>query len=164
MVRLKRNTFYLFGGIVGFLVLGALWLSVELNNPYVIQVSLVAGIFAIYLAKRNVSDIMEDERTNLIAMKASSKTLEVFWIIFLLISISGVIIGFNRPFVVRPPYEASTLPSIPIDNIQTNEMLHLGYFGILQLVMLCLMIFLYVGFRMYYARKYGEWDEDEESD
>jgi len=35
----------------------------------------------------------------------------------------------------------------------------MGYF---QLGLLCLMIFLYVGFRMYYARKYGEWEIDEE--
>jgi hypothetical protein len=35
----------------------------------------------------------------------------------------------------------------------------MGYF---QLGLLCLMFFLYVGFRIYYARKYGEWDTDEE--
>jgi hypothetical protein len=35
----------------------------------------------------------------------------------------------------------------------------MGYF---QLGLLCLMIFLYVGFRIYYARKYGEWETDEE--
>jgi uncharacterized membrane protein len=32
----------------------------------------------------------------------------------------------------------------------------------LQLALLCLMVILYVGFRMYYARKYGEWEKDEE--
>jgi uncharacterized membrane protein len=34
--------------------------------------------------------------------------------------------------------------------------------GFVQLGFLCLMIFLYVAFRIYYARKYGEWDTDEE--
>jgi hypothetical protein len=41
-------------------------------------------------------------------------------------------------------------------------MLGLRMIGFFQLTMLCLMIFLYVGFRIYYARKYGEWDTDEE--
>jgi uncharacterized membrane protein len=40
----------------------------------------------------------------------------------------------------------------------------IGNFAILQMALLCLMIFLYVGFRMYYARKYGDWDTDEEQD
>ena len=34
--------------------------------------------------------------------------------------------------------------------------------GYIQLGLLCLIIFLYVGFRIYYARKYGEWETDEE--
>ena len=34
--------------------------------------------------------------------------------------------------------------------------------GYVQLGLLCLMIFLYVGFRFYYARKFGEWESDEE--
>jgi hypothetical protein len=34
--------------------------------------------------------------------------------------------------------------------------------GYIQLGLLCLMIFLYVGFRFYYARKFGDWETDEE--
>jgi hypothetical protein len=42
--------------------------------------------------------------------------------------------------------------------------IRLGYFGYLQLALLFLMFFLYVGFRIYYAHKYGEWETDEEQD
>ena len=34
--------------------------------------------------------------------------------------------------------------------------------GFIQLGFLCLMIFLYVGFRIYFARKYGEWETEDE--
>lgn len=43
-------------------------------------------------------------------------------------------------------------------------LIRLGYFGYIQLALLFLMFFLYVGFRIYYARKYGEWETDEEQD
>jgi uncharacterized membrane protein len=159
MVPMKRNSFFLLGGIIAFIELGLFWLSVELNNPFVIQVAIVAGILAIYLAKRNISDVIEDERTNLISLKASSRTLEVFWIVFLLLSIGSVVVGFNRPFEVRHPDVPMSPPPV---EVQSDGFLHFGYFGMMQLILLCLMIFLYVGFRMYYARKYGEWDDDEE--
>jgi uncharacterized membrane protein len=34
--------------------------------------------------------------------------------------------------------------------------------GFIMLFLLCLMIILYAGFRMYYARKFGDWERDEE--
>ncbi len=45
-----------------------------------------------------------------------------------------------------------------------DGLIRLGYFGYMQLALLFLMFFLYVGFRIYYARKYGEWETDEEQD
>jgi hypothetical protein len=42
------------------------------------------------------------------------------------------------------------------------DLMSLKMIGYLQLGLLCLMIFLYVGFRLYYARKFGEWETDEE--
>ncbi len=58
--------------------------------------------------------------------------------------------GFPRP-PVRPPPADGSLP------------FHmLGRYAVIQMVLLGLMILLYVGFRIYYARKYGDWDSDEE--
>ena len=53
---------------------------------------------------------------------------------------------------------------LPNDNLRVPDdgLIRLGHFGYLQLALLFLMFFLYVGFRIYYARKYGEWETDEE--
>lgn len=39
---------------------------------------------------------------------------------------------------------------------------HLGIFGAIQILLLILMLFIYVGFRVYYSHQLGEWDDDEE--
>lgn len=39
---------------------------------------------------------------------------------------------------------------------------HLGVFGVIQILMLILMLFVYAAFRIYYSHKFGEWDDDEE--
>lgn len=151
---MKRNTFFLFAGIIAVLEVIVLWVSIEVNNPLPIQVALLLGIIAVYIARRSVTEVIQDERTMLISQKAAMHTLEIFWVIFTLVSISSVIYAFNRPFPIRPhlPQPPSELP---IGGV-------FGFFGFFQLALLCLMIFLYVGFRMYYARKYGEFDTDEE--
>ncbi len=58
------------------------------------------------------------------------------------------------------------LPALPDGsaNLANDGLIRLGYFGYIQLALLFLMFFLYVGFRIYYARKYGEWETDEEQD
>ncbi|MDD1672825.1 MAG: DUF2178 domain-containing protein [Methanomicrobiales archaeon] len=148
---MKRNTFYVFAGIIALLEVGILWISIDMDNPLPIQIGFVVGIALVYLARRMIVDVIQDERTVLIAQKSALRTLEVFWVVFFLTSISGVIYGFNRPFMVRPHLPPQE-PTIGI----------FGIFGLVQLALLCLMIFLYVGFRIYYARKYGEFDKDEE--
>ncbi len=39
---------------------------------------------------------------------------------------------------------------------------HLGIFGVILILLLVLMLFIYVAFRVYYSHKFGEWDDDEE--
>ena len=61
---------------------------------------------------------------------------------------------------------ASTTP-MEIINIfpappETIAISHLGVFGGIQILLLVLMLFIYVAFRIYYAHKFGEWDDDEE--
>ena len=61
---------------------------------------------------------------------------------------------------------ASTTP-MEIINIfpappETIAISHLGVFGVIQILLLVLMLFIYVAFRIYYAHKFGEWDDDEE--
>jgi uncharacterized membrane protein len=151
--HMKRNTFYLLAGVVGLALVGIFWLSVEIHNPTLITVAFIAGIVLLYGLRTRISDRIEDERTILISQKSAMRTLEVFWVVFFAISLGGVVFGLGAPGFPKPPHRPPDEGLIP-----------LGHLGFMQMTLLCLMIFLYVGFRMYYARQYGEWDTDEEQD
>lgn len=164
-MRIKPNIFYLLIGIIALIEVGIFWLSIELDNAIIIQVAVILGIIVIYLAKRNVEAGLEDERTQFIAQKAALSTLEVFWVIFFVISLGSVVMGMNRPLHFQTPrFPGSQGPpppdiefTLPVVSQET-----FGKFGFMQLGLLCLIIFLYIGFRIYYGRKYGASESDEE--
>jgi uncharacterized membrane protein len=149
---MRQNTFYLLAGIVGLVDVGLFWLSVGSHDPYLISGGFIAGIALLYWARSKVTDRKEDERTALISQKASLRTLEVFWVVFFAISLGGAVIGLGAPGFPRPPRPPN------------EGLIPLGNLGFLQMLLLCLMIFLYVGFKVYYARQLGEWESDEEQD
>jgi uncharacterized membrane protein len=148
---MKKNTFYLFIGCIAVALLAIFWYSVEIHNPLFIELAFVIGIVSVYYARKKVTDLIDDERSAKITEQAMVRTFQVFWVGFCAISIGAVmdllyLPEFSRErFLGRPP------------GLLSPRMM--GYF---QLGLLCLMIFLYVGFRIYYARKYGEWETDEE--
>ena len=151
---MKRNTFYVLAGLVALFEVGIFWLSIELSMPILIQVAFILGILLIYLAKRTVAETIEDERTTQITQKAALRTLEIFWVVFFAVNLGSAAFAFSRPLGLHPhgpppPAADTILPGI-------------GYFAVMQMALLTLMIFLYVGFRIYYARKYGDWYTDEE--
>lgn len=157
---MKRNTFYLLTGIVVLAEVGIFWFSVELERPILIQIAFILGVLLLYLARQRVDERREDERTAMITQKAALRTLEIFWVIFFALSLGSAVVAFSRPLGLRPP-----LPGPP--GTAPPEMLELpfiGGFALIQMALLSLMIILYVGFRVYYARKYGDWDTDEEQD
>lgn len=151
---MKQNTFYFLTGIIGLAEVGCFWISVVLRNPAIIVVTFILGVLLIYASKRTISDRTDDERSALITQKAGARTLEIFWILFFAISLGSLVMGFATPLGIPPP--PKPFPRVPHDEP------NLGYFGLLQMILLCGMVFLYIGFRVYYARKYGEWDKDEE--
>lgn len=151
---MKRNTFYLLSGVTGLAEVALFWASVVLQNPLIIITGFILGVLLIYLSRRKISDRKDDERSALITQKAGARTLEIFWILFFAISLGSLVMGFSTPLGLPPP--PKPFPRVPHDEP------HLGYFGLLQMVLLCGMVFLYIGFRVYYAKKYGEWDDDEE--
>ena len=102
-MRIKPNIFYLIIGIIALVEVGIFWVSIEIDNPILIQVAVILGIILIYLAKKNVETGLEDERTQLIAQKAALRTLEVFWVIFFVMSLGSVVMGLNRPLHFQPP-------------------------------------------------------------
>lgn len=177
---MKQNTFYILAGIVGLLEVGAFWFSVQYRYPLLIIAVFIAGIAFLYLAWRRVTDRQVDERAALITQKAGMATFMVFWVIFFAFSLGSAVIGLGAPAFPRPPGRVSGRPvelNVTMDKPEgirdlqfervsspNDGLIRLGYFGYMQLSFLFLMFFLYVGFRIYYARKYGEWDTDEEQD
>jgi uncharacterized membrane protein len=148
---MKKNTFYLLIGCIALALLAILWYSVEIHRPLLIEVAFIAGIALVYMARRRVEDLIEDERSVKITEKAAVRTFQVIWVVFFAFSIGAVmeilyVPEFPQPF--RSEHPPVILPP--------------KLMGYIQLGLLCLMIFLYVGFRIYYARKYGEWETDEE--
>lgn len=149
---MKRTSFYILAGIIGLFEVGAFWLSVELHSPLLIILAFIGGVVLLYLARRKIHDIKEDERAVLINEKAAVRTFQVFWVVFFAISLGDVVFGLGAPGFPRPPRPPN------------EGLVPLGHIGIVQLLLLFLMIILYVGFRFYYARQYGEWETDEEQD
>jgi uncharacterized membrane protein len=148
---MKKNSFYLLAGCIALALLGILWYSVEVHRPLYIEVAFILAIAGIWLARRRVDDLIEDERTVRITEQAAVRTFQVFWVVFAAFSIGAVMQILYVPQFPRPP--PGERPPV---------MLGPRMMGYIQLGLLCLMIFLYVGFRIYYARKYGEWETDEE--
>ncbi|MEN6517852.1 MAG: DUF2178 domain-containing protein [Methanospirillum sp.] len=150
---MKRNTFYLLIGVIGMLLAGVLWASIELSSPTAIQGAFLIAVLLVYAARRTVSETIEDERTNVITQHAAVATLSVFWIIFFLVSIGSVVWEFSRPLGILPPRPPGAV---------VIEGPHSGNLGLVQLALLGLTIILYGGSRIYYARKFGDWESDEE--
>ncbi len=150
---MKQNTFYVLAGVVGLVVVLIFWLSLESRTPFLVTAIFIIGIAILYGAGGRVTDRRQDERSALITQKASLRTFQVFWVVFFAISLGGAVIGLGAPGFPRPPPRPPNEGLIPLGNL-----------GIVQMALLIAMIFLYVGFRMYYARRYGDWERDEEQD
>jgi uncharacterized membrane protein len=148
---MKKNTFYLIFGCIALALLFIFWYSVELHTPFLIEIAFVIGIALVYLAKRKVTDSIDDERDVKITEQATIRTMQVFWVVFCAFSIGAVMQLLYIPKFPREPPG-----SRPPDLIGPRMI------GYIQLGLLCLMVFLYVGFRIYYAKKYGEFEIDEE--
>ncbi|HVP25857.1 MAG TPA: DUF2178 domain-containing protein [Methanomicrobiales archaeon] len=148
---MKKNDFYLLIGCIALALLGIFWYSVETQRPLLIEISFVLAIIIIYLVRRTVEDLIEDERSIKITEKAVLRTFQVFWVVFAAFSIGAVM-----EILYVPEFPRQGRPGRPPVILPPKLM------GYIQLGFLCLLIFLYVGFRIYYARKYGEWETDEE--
>jgi uncharacterized membrane protein len=148
---MKKNTFYLFIGCIALTLLAILWYSEKVHTPLFIELAFIVAVAAIYLMKRKVTDLIEDERSAKITEQAAMRTLQVFWVVFCAFSIGAAMQILHVPSLPRQP-----------PTVRPPEILPIRSMGYVQLGLLCLMIFLYVGFRIYYARKYGEWETDEE--
>lgn len=171
---MKQNSFYILAGIVGLIEVGAFWLSVQYLMPLLISVVFIAGVVLLYGAWKMITDRQEDERAALINQKAGMATFMVFWVIFFATSLGSAVIGlgapplphFPRPHVQGPGVDGPVLPNesmaLPGEGpgmpdaglkVPDDGLVSLGHFGYLQLALLLLMFFLYVGFRLYSCKE-----------
>ena len=148
---MKKNTFYLIFGCIALALLIVFWYSVELHTPLLIEIAFVIGIALVYLAKRKVTDVINDERDVKITEQATARTMQIFWVVFCAFSIGAVMDLLRVPTFPRP-----------VPGTRPADILPPRMMGYVQLGLLCVMIFLYVGFRIYYAKKYGDFETDEE--
>jgi uncharacterized membrane protein len=153
---MKKNIFYLMIGFVALALFAIFWYSVENFMPVYFTIAFVIGVILLYLAYRRVDDFVEDERSARITEKAAMRTLQVFWVCFCAFSILAVMDMLDIHRLSRAFWLERGTDIVP------PELMPLRMIGYIQLGLLCLMIFLYVGFRIYYARKYGDWETDEE--
>ena len=114
-------TSMIMGVLVGF--------SVSAGNPVLAVASLFAGMAVMYISKRRLQDIVEDERIRQISQKASWITLQFIALSF---AIGGAVLIAMR----------NTLPDYE----------DLGFF---MAYVSCAVLLLYYLFYMYYNREYG---------
>jgi uncharacterized membrane protein len=141
-------------GMTALILVVILWASIEASMPTLIQVAFLIAVAGLYGIKRTIAKSIEDERTNAINQHATVATFSIFWVLFFTVSLGSVVFQFRRPLGFHLP--GSPPPPPPTDGGP------IGYLGLMQLGLLGLMIILYGGFRVYYARKFGEWETDEE--
>ena len=114
---MKKNTFYLIFGCIALALLFLFWYSVELHTPLLIEIAFILGIVLVYLAKRKVTDSIEDERDVKITEQATARTMQVFWVVFCAFSIGAVMQILHIPtFPREPPGIASSRSPWPAND------------------------------------------------
>jgi uncharacterized membrane protein len=158
--NMKQNTFYILTGIIVTSLVGLFWLSLEWNNALPIQIGFIIGVVIVYLARSRVVGIIADERSVAISQKSALRTLEIFWVVFFTFSLGFIVWTSSNFFgLERMPTFRFMREHTPADMVFDRPFLNPGF---IQLFFLCIIIFLYVGFKFYYERKYGGKDTDEE--
>jgi len=151
---MKKNSFYLVVGCIALALLAVFWYSIEHHIRFITEAAFIVAIVIIWFIRTKVTDFIEDERTTRISEQAAVRTFQLFWVILCAFSIGAVMQILYVP----------EFPRMVVRNATGHppEILGPRLMGFFQLFLLCLMIFLYVAFRIYYARKYGDWETDEE--
>lgn len=83
---MNARTYLICSLIVAIIVAGSVYWAVTVGNPTVAVITLLWATGTLYLCRRRVHEVIEDERNVRINEKAAMKTLEVF-------VITGVLAG-----------------------------------------------------------------------
>ena len=145
---MKRNTFYISASVIAIAVAFIFWWAV-LYDKYpamqIVAISVIAGAAAIYLLRQKIDDaVIVDEMISKINEKSAMRTIQIFWVGMLALTIAGFSLAMS------------------IDNPRVRDMTMRG--SVSQLIFLASILLIYAAFRIYYSRKYGGYEDDEESD
>jgi uncharacterized membrane protein len=132
---MKRNSFYVLVAAVAFIEVGIFWWSVETATPLASLAAILFGIALVYVARRYIDEVVEDERTEKINGITALRTLQITWIGLFLYALWIVIEALN-------------------EELNTYNR-RAGLVGFRLMALLCGIILLYVILSLYYDRKFG---------
>lgn len=151
---MKKNTFYLLSGAVALVLVLLFAVSVELRMPRLIFLGILAAVAAYFVCRKTLPSIAGDERELFIDMKTASATLKSAAILYAAVNIPLAVYAFSVPQMIFPMPHHAPPASVPL--------VSLGSLALVELVLLAVVLFIYVGLHVYYAKKYSGVDEDEE--
>lgn len=148
---MKKNTYFLIIGAIALCVLFSIVRASELHSPNLAIIIFLIGVIIAYLCRRFVDDTLEDELTHQITEKAALRTLQIA-LVFTTATAIGMIVFSLNP--LPPPFE---------HHFPRPDRI-IGNMGLTQLFLPVFLLFIYTGFRQYYAYKFGYSDSFEEQD
>ena len=126
---MEKKTYQTFRMLIGTFVGALVAAAVIMGNLLLAIVTLLLGVLLSYFVKKNVYEIMEDERTSLIANKASRMAILSFLAIITVLGIGLLTLKNNFPEFTQAGYT-------------------LSYSA-------CLLLLFYIGFYAHYDKKHG---------
>jgi uncharacterized membrane protein len=132
---MKRNTYYLAIALVAFIEVALFWWCVEIGDPLFCEIGIILGIVSLYLGRKYVDEVIEDERTRQVNGITAIRTLQISWIGLFLFTLWIIIDALSE------------WPSLYARRV--------GILGFRILFLLCAVIILYVALSFYYNKKYG---------
>ncbi|MGB9980421.1 DUF2178 domain-containing protein [Methanobacterium sp.] len=126
---MEKKTYQTFRVLIGTSVGALIAAAVIMENLLLAFVMLILGTLLSYFVKKNVYEVTEDERTSLIASKASRMAMLSFLTIITVLGIGLLTLKNNFPEFTQAGYT-------------------LSYSA-------CLLLLFYSGFYAYYNKKHG---------
>ena len=151
---MQKNTFYLLSGAVALILVFLFYISVELKKPWLVFVGILLAAVLYLMCRKKIAGLAGDEREMFIDMKTASATMKSAAVLYLAVNIPLAVYAFSFPQMILPPPHHMPPVTVPL--------VTLGSVALIKLILLAVVLFIYVGFHVYYAKKYGGDIEDEE--
>jgi uncharacterized membrane protein len=98
---MTRRWFRLLGAVITLAVVALISWSVATENAVVPIPAVIVGLVLLYLLRRQVSEVVEDERNYKISEKASRFTIQVFALVAAISGITLIAVSTNDSTILR---------------------------------------------------------------